>query len=140
MNPYLESVGSPSFHTGCNFATGGSTILPANAASTNPFSFNLQLSQFFRFKNRALTLISKGISVHIVGQASMFLWDKLRMVLVFFQTRGFRIISLRKMISTRPFTCLISARTISTAYSICRHRMNKLLLSVQSLCQNSTME
>ncbi|KAH1108124.1 hypothetical protein J1N35_011892 [Gossypium stocksii] len=59
MNPYLESVGSPNFQTGCNFATGGSTILPANAASTNPFSFNLQLSQFFRFKNRAITLLSK---------------------------------------------------------------------------------
>ncbi|KAK8630725.1 hypothetical protein V6N13_079505 [Hibiscus sabdariffa] len=59
MNPYLESVGSPSFQTGCNFATGGATIQPANAASTNPFSFNLQLSQFFRFKNRVLTLLSK---------------------------------------------------------------------------------
>ncbi|MBA0679571.1 hypothetical protein Goari_011332, partial [Gossypium aridum] len=79
MNPYLESVGSPSFQTGCNFATGGSTILPANAASTNPFSFNLQLSQFFRFKNRALTLLSKGTSVYIIGQASMFFWDKLKM-------------------------------------------------------------
>ncbi|KAL4383705.1 hypothetical protein GQ457_15G022460 [Hibiscus cannabinus] len=59
MNPYLESVGSPSFQTGCNFATGGATIQPANAASMNPFSFNLQLSQFFRFKNRVLTLLSK---------------------------------------------------------------------------------
>ncbi|KAE8660640.1 E3 Ubiquitin ligase family protein isoform 1 [Hibiscus syriacus] len=59
MNPYLESVGSPSFQTGCNFATGGDTIQPANAASTNPFSFNLQISQFFRFKKRVLTLLSK---------------------------------------------------------------------------------
>ncbi|KAK6239246.1 hypothetical protein QUC31_004715 [Theobroma cacao] len=59
LNPYLDSVGSPSFETGCNFATGGSTILPANAASINPFSFNLQLYQFFRFKKRALALLSK---------------------------------------------------------------------------------
>ncbi|XP_022727647.1 GDSL esterase/lipase At1g54790-like [Durio zibethinus] len=57
LNPYLDSVGSPSFATGCNFATGGSTILPANAVSTSPFSFNLQLSQFFRFKNRVIALL-----------------------------------------------------------------------------------
>ncbi|XVF32636.1 hypothetical protein REPUB_Repub17cG0099400 [Reevesia pubescens] len=58
-NPYLDSVWSPSFETGCNFATGVSTILPANAASTSPFSFNLQLSQFFRFKNRVLAILSQ---------------------------------------------------------------------------------
>ncbi|XVF21825.1 hypothetical protein REPUB_Repub12eG0123200 [Reevesia pubescens] len=58
LNPYLDSVGSPSFETGCNFATGGSTILPANTDSTSPFSFNLQLSQFFRFKNRVLAFLS----------------------------------------------------------------------------------
>lgn len=59
LNPYLDSVGSPSFETGCNFATGGSTILPADATSTSPFSFDLQLSQFFRFKNRVFALLSE---------------------------------------------------------------------------------
>ncbi|XVE73188.1 hypothetical protein DITRI_Ditri11bG0097400 [Diplodiscus trichospermus] len=59
LNPYLDSVGSPSFQTGCNFATGGATILPANADSMNPFSFDLQISQFFRFKNRVFALLSK---------------------------------------------------------------------------------
>ncbi|OMO77787.1 Lipase, GDSL [Corchorus capsularis] len=57
LNPYLDSVGSPSFETGCNFATGGSTISPANAASVSPFSFNLQLTQFFRFKKKSLELL-----------------------------------------------------------------------------------
>ncbi|GAV78717.1 Lipase_GDSL domain-containing protein [Cephalotus follicularis] len=59
LNPYLDSVGVPNFQTGCNFATGGSTILPANAASTSPFSFNIQVSQFVRFKARVLQLLAK---------------------------------------------------------------------------------
>ncbi|XVF72475.1 hypothetical protein PTKIN_Ptkin12aG0124200 [Pterospermum kingtungense] len=59
LNPYLDSVGSPSFETGCNFATGGATILPAYIDTMNPFSFDLQLSQFFRFKNRVFALLSK---------------------------------------------------------------------------------
>lgn len=64
LNPYLDSVGAPSFQTGCNFATGGATILPANAASRNPFSFGIQVAQFLRFKARVLELLaSKGTNV-----------------------------------------------------------------------------
>ncbi|XP_065864378.1 GDSL esterase/lipase At1g54790-like isoform X2 [Euphorbia lathyris] len=59
LNPYLDSVGAPDFRQGCNFATGGATLLPANAASTNPFSFGIQISQFIRFKARALQLLAK---------------------------------------------------------------------------------
>ncbi|GAB4835866.1 hypothetical protein Ancab_000783 [Ancistrocladus abbreviatus] len=60
LNAYLDSVGAPSFHRGCNFAAAGSTILPANAASVSPFSFGIQVNQFSRFKARALDLISQG--------------------------------------------------------------------------------
>ncbi|BBH10325.1 GDSL-like Lipase/Acylhydrolase superfamily protein [Prunus dulcis] len=59
LNPYLDSVGAPSFQTGCNFATGGSTVLPANAALISPFSFGIQVAQFGRFKAKALELLSK---------------------------------------------------------------------------------
>ncbi|XP_059439262.1 GDSL esterase/lipase At1g54790-like [Corylus avellana] len=59
LNPYLDSVGAPNFQTGCNFATGGSTILPANAASTSPFSLGIQVAQFLKFKARALELLDK---------------------------------------------------------------------------------
>ncbi|KAL5796779.1 hypothetical protein ACOSQ2_001599 [Xanthoceras sorbifolium] len=59
LNPYLDSVGAPNFQEGCNFATGGSTVLPANAASTCPFSFNIQVAQFIRFKARVLELLAK---------------------------------------------------------------------------------
>ncbi|KAI5599439.1 hypothetical protein BDE02_02G196200 [Populus trichocarpa] len=59
LNPYLDSVGAPNFQKGCNFATGGSTILPANAASTCPFSFGVQVAQFVRFKDRVLQLLAE---------------------------------------------------------------------------------
>lgn len=59
-SPYLDSVGAPNFQTGCNFATGGSTILPVNANAISPFSFGIQVSQFIRFKARVLELLSKG--------------------------------------------------------------------------------
>ncbi|GMY16598.1 GDSL esterase/lipase At1g54790-like [Fagus crenata] len=59
LNPYLDSVGAPNFQNGCNFATGGSTILPANAASTSPFSFGIQVAQFVKFKTRVLELLAK---------------------------------------------------------------------------------
>ncbi|GMY16604.1 GDSL esterase/lipase At1g54790-like [Fagus crenata] len=55
----LDSVGAPNFQNGCNFATGGPTIFPANAASTSPFSFGIQVAQFVKFKTRALELIAK---------------------------------------------------------------------------------
>lgn len=61
LNPYLDSVGAPSFQKGCNFATGGSTILPANAASISPFSFGILVSEFIRFKIRVLQLLAKGM-------------------------------------------------------------------------------
>ncbi|XP_050363405.1 GDSL esterase/lipase At1g54790-like [Argentina anserina] len=59
LNPYLDSVGAPSFQTGCNFATGGATILPAKASSTNPFSFGIQVAQFSRFRARVHELLAK---------------------------------------------------------------------------------
>lgn len=60
LNPYLDSVGAPNFHKGCNFAAGGATILAANAAPIIPFSFGVQISQFIRFKARVLQLLAKG--------------------------------------------------------------------------------
>ncbi|CAL1392952.1 unnamed protein product [Linum trigynum] len=60
LSPYLDSVGGPSFKTGSNFATGGATVLPANAASRNPFSFGIQVAQFSRFKARVLELLATG--------------------------------------------------------------------------------
>ncbi|XP_018478647.1 GDSL esterase/lipase At1g54790 isoform X2 [Raphanus sativus] len=59
LNPYLDSLGLPNFKKGCNFAAAGSTILPANPTSVSPFSFDLQISQFIRFKSRALELLAK---------------------------------------------------------------------------------
>ncbi|EPS58572.1 hypothetical protein M569_16239, partial [Genlisea aurea] len=53
LNPYLDSIGAPSFRKGCNFAVSGSTILPASASSVSPFSFRIQVAQFIRFKARA---------------------------------------------------------------------------------------
>lgn len=60
LNAYLDSIGIPSFQKGCNYAAAGSTILPATATSFSPFSFGIQVSQFFRFKARVLELLSKG--------------------------------------------------------------------------------
>ncbi|KAE9593669.1 putative alpha-L-fucosidase [Lupinus albus] len=60
LNAYLDSLGLPSFKKGCNFAAAGSTILPATASSICPFSFGIQVSQFLRFKARALELLAKG--------------------------------------------------------------------------------
>jgi hypothetical protein len=31
LNPYLDSLGLPNFHRGCNFAAPGSTIIPSTA-------------------------------------------------------------------------------------------------------------
>lgn len=60
-NAYLESVGAPNFQSGCNFATGGSTVLAAKANSISPFSFGIQVDQFIRFKARVLALLAKGM-------------------------------------------------------------------------------
>lgn len=61
LNSYLDSVGFPSFRRGCNFAAAGSTILPATATSVSPFSFGIQVAQFFRFKDRVLELLAKSM-------------------------------------------------------------------------------
>ncbi|XP_023545470.1 GDSL esterase/lipase At1g54790-like isoform X2 [Cucurbita pepo subsp. pepo] len=60
LRAYLESVGRPSFRKGCNYAAGGSTVLPATAASISPFAFGVQLNQFLHFKDRVLRLRAKG--------------------------------------------------------------------------------
>jgi len=57
LNAYVDSLGLPNFHQGCNFAVAGSTILPATAASISPFSFGAQVSQFLLFKARVLELL-----------------------------------------------------------------------------------
>ncbi|XP_057961347.1 GDSL esterase/lipase At1g54790 [Malania oleifera] len=58
LNSYLEAVGAPTFRKGCNFAAAGSTIRPATAASVSPFSFGIQVAQFYRFKTRVLDLLA----------------------------------------------------------------------------------
>uniref|UniRef100_A0A5B7B2Z9 Putative GDSL-motif lipase/hydrolase family protein n=1 Tax=Davidia involucrata TaxID=16924 RepID=A0A5B7B2Z9_DAVIN len=60
LNAYLEAIGAPIFKNGCNFAAAGSTILPATASSVSPFSFGIQVAQFFRFKARVLELHAKS--------------------------------------------------------------------------------
>ena len=77
LNPYLDSVGAPSFQTGCNFATGGATILPAKASSTSPFSFGIQVAQFVRFKSRVLELLAKKgtIAVHVCTMCLFVIWN-----------------------------------------------------------------
>ncbi|XP_058216456.1 GDSL esterase/lipase At1g54790 [Rhododendron vialii] len=57
LNPYLDSIGLPSFRKGCNFAAAGSTILPPTGSSAFPFSFGIQVAQFLRFKARVLELL-----------------------------------------------------------------------------------
>lgn len=60
LNPYLDSIGAPTFRKGSNFAAAGSTILPPSANAVSPFSFGIQVAQFLRFKNRVLELLEKG--------------------------------------------------------------------------------
>lgn len=67
LSPYLDSIGAPDFQKGCNFAAGGATINLANAASTCPFSFNIQVAQFFRFKYRAIELLAKGTVINTLA-------------------------------------------------------------------------
>jgi len=56
QNPNVDSVGAPNFHKRCNFATAGSTKLPANTASPCPFSFGIQVRAkvFFSFSLHVL--------------------------------------------------------------------------------------
>ncbi|CAH9087159.1 unnamed protein product [Cuscuta europaea] len=60
LNPYLDSIGMPTFKKGCNFAAAGSTILSATALSVSPFSLGIQVSQFLRFKTRVLEIQAKS--------------------------------------------------------------------------------
>lgn len=71
LNSYLDSVGAPNFQKGSNFATGGSTILPAKANSTSPFSFRNQVAQFVRLKARALELQAKG-TCHLLKSRTQY--------------------------------------------------------------------
>nr|GMD13208.1 GDSL esterase/lipase At1g54790 [Ipomoea batatas] len=59
LNPYLDSIGVPSFKKGCNFATAASTILPI-PCSFSPFSLGVQVTQFLEFKARALEILAKS--------------------------------------------------------------------------------
>ncbi|KAK8542361.1 hypothetical protein V6N13_137066 [Hibiscus sabdariffa] len=60
LNAYLDSIGTPSFRKGCNFAAAGSTIEPPTAHAVSPFSFRVQVAHFDRFKVRVLRLLAKG--------------------------------------------------------------------------------
>lgn len=55
LSPYLDSMGT-TFLNGANFAIAGSTTLPKNV----PFSLNIQVMQFIRFKGRSLQLVAAG--------------------------------------------------------------------------------
>ncbi|OWM80031.1 hypothetical protein CDL15_Pgr010009 [Punica granatum] len=55
LSPYLESLGS-NFANGANFAIGGAATLPR----FKPFSLDLQVLQFLRFRERSLLLSSEG--------------------------------------------------------------------------------
>ncbi|XP_015875168.3 GDSL esterase/lipase At1g54790-like [Ziziphus jujuba] len=72
LNPYLDSIGMPSFRKGCNFAAGGSTILPAAVAASCPFTFGVQVDQFIRFKTRVLELLAKDTNIdkHLPTESS----------------------------------------------------------------------
>eukprot|EP01018_Ginkgo_biloba_P009744 Gb_07749 [translate_table: standard] len=57
LSSYLESVAS-NFGHGANFACAGSTVTSAlNAFTVNPFSLNVQVDQFKRFKARVLDMV-----------------------------------------------------------------------------------
>ncbi|KAL6620224.1 hypothetical protein ACP70R_035363 [Stipagrostis hirtigluma subsp. patula] len=72
VNAYLDSVGAPNFRTGVNFAQAGCSITPANPTSVSPFSFGLQIKQFFAFKDKVNYLLSKGDHRQYIPQADYF--------------------------------------------------------------------
>jgi kinesin family protein 5 len=61
LNPYLDSLGLPNFHRGCNFAASGSTIIPSTAGRISPFNFGVQVSQFLLRKTRVLKFLAGNI-------------------------------------------------------------------------------
>ncbi|PSS26695.1 GDSL esterase/lipase [Actinidia chinensis var. chinensis] len=64
LNPYLNAIGVPSFKNGCNFAAAGCTVLPATGLSICPYSLQIQVAQFRRFKALALELQSESKELH----------------------------------------------------------------------------
>ncbi|KHN03916.1 GDSL esterase/lipase At1g09390-like isoform X2 [Glycine soja] len=54
--PYLDALSGTSFTNGANFAVVGSSTLPKYV----PFSLNIQVMQFRRFKARSLELVTAG--------------------------------------------------------------------------------
>lgn len=64
LNAYLDSIGTPSFQKGCNFAVAGSTILPANPTSVSPFSLWYRVNHLIRLKHRVLELRAKGLLLY----------------------------------------------------------------------------
>jgi len=54
--PYLDALSGTSFTNGANFAVVGSSTLPKYV----PFSLNIQVMQFRRFKARSLDLVTAG--------------------------------------------------------------------------------
>ncbi|KAH7571279.1 hypothetical protein ACOSP7_013682 [Xanthoceras sorbifolium] len=54
LNPYLDSLTNSKFTNGANFAVAGSSTLPKFV----PFSLNIQVMQFLRFKARTLELVT----------------------------------------------------------------------------------
>uniref|UniRef100_A0ACD5U352 Uncharacterized protein n=1 Tax=Avena sativa TaxID=4498 RepID=A0ACD5U352_AVESA len=73
LNSYLDSVGAPNFLAGVNFAQAGCSITPATATSVSPFSFGLQIKQFFAFKEKVTRLLSKGDRYrHYIPQLDYF--------------------------------------------------------------------
>lgn len=67
LSAYLDSVGAPNFRAGFNFAQAGCSITPATGASVSPFSFSLQIKQFFAFKDKVAKLLSKGMTGCLVS-------------------------------------------------------------------------
>ncbi|KAM3752765.1 hypothetical protein ACB098_03G043800 [Castanea mollissima] len=55
LNAYLDSIGTPNFRKGCNFAAAASAIRPITG-SASPFSLGIQVAQFQRLKARVLEL------------------------------------------------------------------------------------
>ncbi|XP_051120159.1 GDSL esterase/lipase At1g54790 isoform X2 [Andrographis paniculata] len=81
LNAYLDSIGAPSFRRGCNFAVAASTILPPTQFSLSPFSFGIQVAQFFRFKEKVERLrdktrkFDKYIPPEDVYQKALYMFD-----------------------------------------------------------------
>ncbi|KAG8389605.1 hypothetical protein BUALT_Bualt02G0246400 [Buddleja alternifolia] len=62
LTPYLESL-EPDFTNGVNFAISGSATLPRYV----PFSLDIQILEFRRFRNRSIEFQSKGFK-NVVGE------------------------------------------------------------------------